>query len=112
MTTAQQISAQLDDDGQQWETADGVDLDYLCKAKRADRSYRDGHGTSTYRYSFDDGSAIVIDGAGWDLAPDNCKRFCWAGEGCQCKHCIKCSALVTDSQITGPERCIDCADID
>lgn len=110
MSTAQEISALLDDNGQRFERDDGTNIDALCDQRNGTWSYRDGYGTDTYRIDFGDGSAIVVAGAGWDLAPKGCEQFCWAGEGCQCKHCVKCNALLTDSQLTGPERCIDCAD--
>jgi hypothetical protein len=84
MTTAQEISSLLEDDGQRFETRDGIEIDYLCKAKRPERTFRDGYGTDTYRYDFADGSAIVITDAAWDLAPEGCTGFCWADAGCEC----------------------------
>lgn len=86
-TTAQQVAALLDDDGQRWETRDGgVSLHDLATQNGARVTRRDGGDT---RYDFCDGSAIVTCGGhGWDLAlsPD---CWCWQGAG----HSEECTSL-------------------
>jgi len=94
MSIATEISRLMGDDGQRFESADGASLDALCAARRArvqygrplhddgacraepvTRSeYRSG---DPVRYQFDDGSAIVVAGAAWDL--EGTEPFSWAG---------------------------------
>jgi hypothetical protein len=35
-------------------------------------------------YEFDDGSAVVVSGSGWDVRAEGCKQTCWDGVGCNC----------------------------
>lgn len=35
-------------------------------------------------YEFEDNSAIVVSGSGWDVRHDRCKQACWEGVGCNC----------------------------
>ena len=83
MTTAQIISAKLDNDGQKFDTVDGISIDTLCADVHGAGypSFRDGHGTDTYRYNFADGSAIVVAGGCWDLSVDDYPCYCMAGAG-------------------------------
>ena len=77
-TTAEKISEKFSNDGQCFTNAAGEELDDVCEAHtRPD--YRDGYGTDTYRYTFDDGSVITIAGDGWDLGYPGC--YCWQGVG-------------------------------
>lgn len=78
-TTAQTISALLSDDGQCWDTDDGVNFDDLCEAQGGRNEYREGHRGGSYRYAFHDGSALTVHGDGWDHGYSDC--WCWAGAG-------------------------------
>jgi hypothetical protein len=87
MTQAEKIAEQLGMDGQVWATKDGQSLDDLCEAARGTKSYQRGWGidgnytghTSSYKYTFFDGSVITCHGAAWDLGYADC--WCWAGYG-------------------------------
>jgi hypothetical protein len=84
-TTAETISAQLSDDGQRFETADGWTLPELCRQAAAILSRDEKR--QLVRYGFADGSSIIASGAAWDLGVGDC--FCWAGEpDPQCSHGI------------------------
>ena len=97
-TTAEIVAARLGDDGQKWETDDGVDFEvlmdqYHCRIiygqSGSVRNYESGQyetqevSQSDYisgdpiRYLFDDGSAIVFSGQAWDI--EGVKPFSWAG---------------------------------
>ena len=77
MTHAGKIASQLDDDGTHFEDDAGERLETLCRRAGA-RTIRQEDGT---RYAFEDGSAIIVFGAGWDFAipgsGDDC--HCWVG---------------------------------
>ena len=75
MTTAERIAGLLGDDGERWETDDGVTFDDLCAEAGAVR-IRDSARELT-RYEFPDGSAIVAGVGAWDIEGD--KPFSWAG---------------------------------
>ena len=65
-TTAQQISSSYNDDGQQWDDEDGIHIEEACGDIRdvvVDKS--EAHDLA--RYTFADGSAILIMGGGWDF---------------------------------------------
>lgn len=83
-TIARQIEAAMCGDGQVFEAPDGTPLDTLCRRHAYYPDWQHGHGTDTLRYVFDDGSAIVISCACWDVRADGCKEYCMAGEPCQC----------------------------
>jgi hypothetical protein len=76
--TAQQISAMFNDNGQCWETISGKDFDAVCDDHRGSREWRDGWGTDTYRWLFDDGSCLIVSGAAWDFGYPDC--FCCRGD--------------------------------
>lgn len=96
-TIAEQFAAKLLDDGQNWETEDGVEFDELAEQMGATVTYSareytddldnpyvyvDGFQSEhisddPIRYEFSDGSAVVAAGAGWDLEGE--ERFSWAG---------------------------------
>ena len=102
MTKAQLLSAALGDDGQNFETESGATLQDLAEIMGAETEYsrrvielldeelgaaynelilctRSEHsGDDPVRYSFDDGSAIVVAGNGWDV--EGSVPFSWAGE--------------------------------
>lgn len=86
-TLAQKISAMFQNDGQRFETDIGTQLDVVCdKYVGGKLTYRDGHGTDTYRWDFEDGSSIVVMGACWDIGmSQDC--FCGAEEGHQGTTC-------------------------
>ena len=76
MTTAQDIAALYGNDGQRFTASDGSELvDTLdCHGKHDSQWGND-------RWTFDDGSAIVIHGDAWDLVkdPDDPSCHCFAG---------------------------------
>lgn len=78
-TIAEQIAERFNNDGQQWLDADGEHIEAVC----ADEGTYEVEG-ETVRCEFDDGSAIVITGGGWDIGfgaddvgADEAKRFAW-----------------------------------
>jgi len=94
-TIAEQFSAKLNDDGQNWETDEGTSFEDLAEQmgatvtyssreyddngemRRAD-GYQGGHiSGDPIRYEFSDGSAVVVAGDGWDL--EGAERYSWAG---------------------------------
>lgn len=77
-TQAQIISGLLSDDGQCWESADGVNLADLCKSHGA-RVERHEQDDSKLRYVFPDDSVITVLGDGWDYGFADC--WCWAEVG-------------------------------
>jgi len=95
MTTAQTISAQLDDDGQQWEDAAGTDIATLCDAVSDATTHEHGIGAGPRRYDFADGSGIVVTDECWDILAPDCTAYCMAGGGCEC------AAQADDDVITG-----------
>lgn len=92
---ADQIAARFGNDGQRFEDAKGSTIadtcDNACVAYGKARSAWNGEtreyeyvevprGESAYdamRYEFEDGSAIVIAGDGWDV--EGARHFSWAG---------------------------------
>jgi len=96
MTTAETVALLFDDDGQVWETEDGVSFADACEAAgavvqhgRAEQDERTQAFTGNYemltpsscdasvRYLFEDGSALVEDWGAWDLEGD--APFTWRG---------------------------------
>lgn len=76
-TQAEQIAARFANDGMRFQNAAGENLDAVCDEIAA-REWRDGYRTGdVYRYRFTDGSAIVVDGDGWDV--EGPEPFSWAG---------------------------------
>ena len=72
MSKAEAI-AELFEDGQSFEAADGRSLDEVCTEAGAD-VVRDG---DQVRYEFVDGSVLTAVGGGWDLGFSGC--WCWRG---------------------------------
>lgn len=99
MTTAQKIANRLNNNGQVWETKDGVSFSDLIAKAVPQIDYRDGYGTDVIRYTFDDGSVITEAGAGWDFGYADC--YCWQGAG----HTELCDMvpieLVVDDELAG-----------
>lgn len=92
MTTAEQISALLRDDGQVWEAADGRSFDELIAEHGGTSAWRDGFQTGdVVRHTFPDGSVITVAGDGWDFGYPEC--FCWQGAG----HTEECDSRVGTS---------------
>lgn len=85
MTTAQKISALLNDDGQQWASDGpehpGASLDDLCNALGGViDTLRGTQGESVLqRHVFADDSTIVVTPAFWDIGYPDC--WCCAGNG-------------------------------
>lgn len=74
VTTAQAVATRFDDDGMNFQDANGIELtDALDELTRRES---DRHGENT-RWEFEDGSAIVIAGDGWDI--EGSKPFSWLG---------------------------------
>jgi len=65
-TTAEQIAAQLNDDGLTWETPDGVGLSELCE-QAGGRTMHSKDDPRHWRVVFPDGSALAGADGGWDL---------------------------------------------
>jgi hypothetical protein len=101
MTIAEQIAEYCGNDGMRlsWDIdelrargaqvdADRIDYDGrvwlcdLCASYRATVQRR--RGTELVSYTFADGSAIAECGDAWDVRPDGCTQYCWAGVGCSC----------------------------
>jgi len=95
LTTAEKVAERLYD-GQTFETDDGVTLEELCDEHGASVEYgrtewsEDGDERITrqvsrsdhfsddpIRYVFEDGSAVVVAGAAWDV--EGAKPFSWRG---------------------------------
>jgi len=94
---AEQFAAHFDNDGQRWETRDGISFDDVMTAMNADVEYArrvdgpDDDGRCTWevcwrgeheadapvRYVFPDGSVIVGMGGGWDF--EGSRPFSWKG---------------------------------
>ena len=97
MSIAEVFAAKLGNDGMRLETDDGVESEDLAERMDAvvtysareytddiDQPYEfvDGYvGThisdDPIRFEFDDGSAVVVAGAGWDIEGE--ERFSWEG---------------------------------
>lgn len=76
-TIAEKIATQFENDGLNFHDAEDRHLDDVCEAL-ARREWRDGYNTGdTYRYAFEDGSAIVVAGDAWDI--EGAEPFTWAG---------------------------------
>lgn len=95
-TAAEQFAAALGDDGQNFETDNGISFDNLAEQMGATlmysaREYADDiDNTMTYvdgfesshisgdpiRYAFPDGSAIVLAGEAWDI--EGTDRYSWS----------------------------------
>jgi hypothetical protein len=95
MTIAQDFAARLGNDGQRWETHDGVSFADLIEQLGATTTFSsrqyDVYGGRYYidgwrggwfsgdpvRHEFADGSAIVEMGDGWDI--EGAAKYSWAG---------------------------------
>lgn len=94
-TIAERFSAELDNDGQRWETEDGTSFEELARRMGAVKTYgaryygpggntgyMDGTPDSHFagdpvRYEFRDGSAVVQAGPAWDI--EGPERYSWIG---------------------------------
>ena len=75
-TTADIVSARLDNDGTKYRTSDGWTLDELVldhHGRTEQEKPRDAGGRA--RHVFPDGSAIVCAGGGWDV--EGSEPFSW-----------------------------------
>ncbi len=86
VTTAKVAAKMAGNDGQEWTGPDGMTLDEICRQLGADISTGDGvyiEGRETpvdpqwLRYLFEDGSAIVDCGTGWDI--EGSTPWSWEG---------------------------------
>lgn len=75
-TKANLMSARYGDDGLRSVDADGIGIEDALEDAGATRDYSQER--DAIRYSFDDGSSIVVAGGSWDLGhPSGC--HCWEG---------------------------------
>jgi len=83
MNTAHQIAKKFSDDGQIFTNKESVDINDILgeEAKKVSfldhdsREHRDPNGIKLVeRYEFQDGSAIIVSGDGWDI--EGFERFC------------------------------------
>ena len=77
-TIASKIAEIFNHDGQIFDSVSG-DFDQVCEFWGGFKEYRDGYGTDTYKYTFEDGSVLIVAGACWDFGFKNC--FCMLGAG-------------------------------
>jgi len=90
MTIAEQVASVFRNDGQVWKTDSSKSFDEVCKEHGADIEYAEAYyddGETHYRhsysptehirYTFSDGSALVVHGDGWDYEGDS--PFSWRG---------------------------------
>ena len=86
MTEAQMAANVLGNDGKAWAAADGRTLDAVCKGFGAkvgsgDGVYIEGREAPAdplwLRYLFNDGSAIIDCGSGWDI--EGSSPWTWEG---------------------------------
>ena len=82
-SSAEKISEIMGNDGQTWETPDGLTLVEVIESRGGRRDYtnrRRRHSTDdTTCYDLPDGSVITVAGGGWDLGYPECT--CWRGTG-------------------------------
>jgi len=98
-TTAQEIADRFHDDGLCFTDASGWELADVCEAQGV-RSWSPEH--SAERYQFADGSAIIIQGGGWDLQHPDCTcGWCWAGDEAACVQCECGEAMGEKCQWSG-----------
>lgn len=76
ISTAEEVASLMGDDGSSGVAPDGRTLAQVVAAYGGDPNRRS---LGVVRYDFADRSAIVVCGAGWDLAFDSCD--CWVGAG-------------------------------
>ena len=74
-TIAEKIAQLLGNDGQRWETEEGLTFDDLCAEAGAVRIRDDARELT--RYEFPDGSAIVASPGAWDI--EGSTPYSWAG---------------------------------
>jgi hypothetical protein len=79
-TIAEQVAERMGDDGSRFTDERGRDLGAVARKAGADVERK---GDST-RYAFSDGSALVAEVGGWDVAFPRC--WCWQGAG-HTEHC-------------------------
>ena len=92
MTIAEQVASVFRNDGQVWKTDSNKSFDEVCKEHGADIEYAEAYyveeedeiyyrqsdyPTEHIRYTFSDGSALVVHGDGWDYEGDS--PFSWRG---------------------------------
>jgi len=84
MTTAQKIAAQFDNDGQVFEK-NGLYISDVCESQANDEEWEHGYRTGdTVKYTFSDGSIIIIAGDCWDCGYKNCFCLRTSGHDDQC----------------------------
>lgn len=84
MTTALAMAARYGHDGQRMRDRERIHLADACRDEGARRERLDERDLT--RWTFSDGSAIVVDesGGAWDVRPDGCSGWCWEESGCSC----------------------------
>ena len=76
-TLADIIAAKFNDDGQQFETAEGEQLEDVLMAYDATVDRSGDFADDPVAYRLPDGSAIVTAGDGWDIEGE--EAYSWAG---------------------------------
>ncbi|MHC4621928.1 MAG: hypothetical protein ACYTEQ_29670 [Planctomycetota bacterium] len=85
LTLAQTVAARYDNDGQCWETDDGVQFDCMCRRLGATREWRDGYRVGhVSRWVFPDESVLIDMESCWDHRAPDCTGYCSDGVGCEC----------------------------
>ena len=88
MNAAEKIAERLHDDGQCFETTEGISFADLVDTEKGVTAWRDGYRVGhCARYSFPDGSIITEAGGAWDFGFPDC--FCWRGAGHDENDCTK-----------------------
>jgi hypothetical protein len=78
-TDAKRIAMCLGHDRDALKEEDGDTLEQLAKMRGGRREKCDGPGPGTHKWTFPDGSVLMVDEDGWDFGYPGC--FCWQGVG-------------------------------
>lgn len=70
-----------------WTTPSGTTLQALCERLADWREVQQGRLGTNLKYTFKDGSSIVITGGGWDVGFMDSACFCWASLGYHMPDC-------------------------
>lgn len=110
MTQAEKFAKLFNDDGQCWETKEGIGFDEMMEKFKIREEWKHGHRAGmVVRHVFPDGSVITSSGGAWDFGYEKC--FCWVGGGhteeCEAlPRCDRCGELAPELKRDG--YCDDC----